>query len=272
MKWFRSYHRAPFDPKWLTVALRAKCRVAEVVCVWWALMDHASQQEDRGSIEGFDAEEAAAFFQIDQTAIEAVMVALQDKGCTNGKRIVNWESYQPDETSTKRVKEHRERSRNGDETVCNGEETKCNEISSISKSPSESELAQKLFDEWYALYPRKQGRGNALRAFRTALKKITFPELVAGVERYKRMKPDYADWAMPATWLNGERWLDKPSEPQKAAAAPAVDHYAASVSRLKNYRPGKFWSPMWGSRPEDGGEDLHPKALAEWRAQRGSAA
>lgn len=277
MKWFRSYHRAPFDPKWLTVALRAKCRVADVVAVWWALMDHASQQEDRGSIETFDAEEAAAFFQIDMTAVTAVMVALQDKGCTNGKRILNWEKYQRDETSTERVKKHRAKQC---ETVSSCSKTEGNEISSISSSPSESEIAQKLFDEWYELYPRKRGRGQALKAFRTALTKATFPELIAGVERYKRLKPAYADWRHPATWLNGEGWLDKPDDQPATAttsappspSAPAKSEREIWADRLARYRIGGYWPSNAGARPESGYCDAPEDLLTEWKRRQEQAA
>jgi hypothetical protein len=272
MKWFRSYHRAPFDPKWLTVALRAKCRVADVVAVWWALMDHASQQDDRGSIETFDAEEAAAFFQIDMAAVTAVMVALQDKGCTNGKRIVNWETYQRDETSTERVRKHRVKQ---DETVSQRSETTGNEITSVSVSLSESEQAQKLFDEWYAIYPRKQARGAALKAFRTALKKASFPELIAGVERYKRLKPAYADWMMPASWLNAERWKDEPDAAptsQATPSAPPKSDREVWADLLARYKPGGFWPPNKGARPETGYCDAPADLLTDWQHRTGANA
>lgn len=97
------------DPKWPVVARRASCRVADVAAIWWALEDYASQQDDRGSIEGFDPEQAAVYFQIEQTAVQAVMQALADKQCLTGKRIANWEEYQPEETSTDRVQRYRGR-------------------------------------------------------------------------------------------------------------------------------------------------------------------
>lgn len=70
------------------------------------------------------------------------------------------------------------------------------------------------FASFYARYPRKRSKGFALRAFRTARKKATFAEIMAGLERYK-FSPDPAYQPHPATWLNGERWNDV--EPDLAA-------------------------------------------------------
>lgn len=64
------------------------------------------------------------------------------------------------------------------------------------------------FEQFYTRYPRKRSRGYALRAFRTARKKATFAEIMAGLERYK-FSPDPAYQPHPATWLNGERWNDE---------------------------------------------------------------
>lgn len=67
------------------------------------------------------------------------------------------------------------------------------------------------FEVWYAAYPRHVAKGQALKAYRAARKKTDAKTLLDGIERYRRIKPDYADWAHPATWLNGERWLDEDS-------------------------------------------------------------
>ncbi len=67
------------------------------------------------------------------------------------------------------------------------------------------------FEQFWAAYPRKVGKLAARSAFDAALKKhgATLEQLLAGVERYKRHKPDYADWAHPRTWLCQGRWLDE---------------------------------------------------------------
>lgn len=55
MDWFRSWHGAPTDNKWLLIAKRAGVTPMMVSAVFWALLDYASQQEERGSVAGFDA-------------------------------------------------------------------------------------------------------------------------------------------------------------------------------------------------------------------------
>ena len=63
-------------------------------------------------------------------------------------------------------------------------------------------------DFWPA-YPRKVGKKNALAAFKKACDRAPLDEILAGLERYKRYKPAYADWMHPATFLNGDRWEDE---------------------------------------------------------------
>jgi hypothetical protein len=65
------------------------------------------------------------------------------------------------------------------------------------------------FDAWYAEYPLRRDRGHAWSAYRKARKKTDAETLLAGAKRYASdpaRKPDFT--AHPATWLNGERWLD----------------------------------------------------------------
>jgi hypothetical protein len=68
------------------------------------------------------------------------------------------------------------------------------------------EEAEKL----YEAYPRKKARPVAIRSILSALKKATFQELMAGVQRYGKetegTAPKYI--AHPATWFNQERWKD----------------------------------------------------------------
>jgi hypothetical protein len=75
-----------------------------------------------------------------------------------------------------------------------------------------------LFDQWWNVYPRKIGKGQARIAFRKALRKTDFQTLLSEAARYaeERFGQDQGFTAHPATWLNGERWLD-----EKDAARPA---------------------------------------------------
>ncbi len=75
------------------------------------------------------------------------------------------------------------------------------------------------FDEWYVAYPRHVGRGQALRAYRTARKKVTKEVLLRGArEAHSQFKAPYIPY--PASWLNGEHWADE--EPKGNGAYKSI--------------------------------------------------
>lgn len=86
------------------------------------------------------------------------------------------------------------------------------------------------FDEFWAVYPRKEGKGHARKAFPKAVKKIGWDALLSAVHEYR-------DWCQrsgeekrfiphPATWLNGERWNDERTEPVTRADTRMQAHIA----------------------------------------------
>jgi len=87
--WFRSWHGAPTDPKWLGIARRANVAPGIAVAVAWSLMDRASQADDRGSIAGYDADGIACFFGCEPDQVEAIVVAMTDKGMIADGRFTN---------------------------------------------------------------------------------------------------------------------------------------------------------------------------------------
>lgn len=113
MDWFRSHHGAPTDPKWQLIARRAGSPTCAVVALFWQLLDYASQQNDRGSVAGFDIEVAALYLGIDDDIAEGILAALRDKGLIDNDRLTNWDKRQPrrerEDTSTNRVRDHRAR-------------------------------------------------------------------------------------------------------------------------------------------------------------------
>jgi hypothetical protein len=114
MDWFRSWHGAPTDTKWLVIARRAKTIPANAAYVFWALEDYASQHADRGSVKGFDVEVCATYSGIEEDTISAILAALREKGIiTDADRLSAWEKRQPkrEDDSTERVRLMRERER-----------------------------------------------------------------------------------------------------------------------------------------------------------------
>jgi hypothetical protein len=71
--------------------------------------------------------------------------------------------------------------------------------------------AKAEFESWYERYPHKIGRAVAVKAFAVARRKADLQTLIDGLERYIRTKPSDRAWCNPSTWLNQERWKDRPA-------------------------------------------------------------
>ena len=111
--WFRSWHGAPTDPKWLLIARRANTSPGIVSAIVWALFDHASQAESRGLVDHFDVETYSAFSGFEEGVITTVITTLEDKGLIIDGRLAAWEKRQPkrEDGSAERAKAHRDRER-----------------------------------------------------------------------------------------------------------------------------------------------------------------
>lgn len=69
------------------------------------------------------------------------------------------------------------------------------------------------FDEFWVLYPRKVGKGQARKAWAKALKITTADVIIQALDRQVpdlRGKCEFCPH--PSTWLNGERWTDEPAK------------------------------------------------------------
>lgn len=93
------------------------------------------------------------------------------------------------------------------------------------KPDFESEFEKDL----WPIYPRKAGKGQALKAYCAARKQTSREIIVAGAERYalERAGQDHSFTKHPATWLNGQCWLDEPTPPRghSPPSAPKLTHH-----------------------------------------------
>jgi hypothetical protein len=87
------------------------------------------------------------------------------------------------------------------------------------------------FENWYATYPRKEGRKKALEAWMKACQKTRnvqplFDALVAQINNNWKGK-DKQFIPLPASWLNGERWEDEivPPKTNGNGQRPAPRYY-----------------------------------------------
>jgi len=117
--------------------------------------------------------------------------------------------------------------------------------------PSKQELLNDIsrkFDQFWAAYPRKKGKGQARTAFEKALTKTDIDTILAGVEAYKEHEDMYDPQfiAHPSTWLNGERWEDEHVEARVVPKSPYVGSEREWVKDMHDLgehfecRPGEF--------------------------------
>lgn len=214
--WFRSWHGAPTDPKWLGIAKRAGVAPGIAVAVAWALMDRASQAEKRGAIDGYDPDGLACFFGCEPEQVEAIVAAMVDKGMIVDDRFTNWDKRQPkrEDDSTKRVQAYRERQKEQvqrDATQRNAPETEA-ESDNPPVAP-QGGGAGVLFEEVASVFPRSPhiNEAKAERAFHR-LAAEDQATLLAAARRY-------------ATWFEEERARRKRSLVEALAFAPPLDKW-----------------------------------------------
>lgn len=149
MKWWRAYHGMPSDPKFLLVQRHiASQRVtdasqcvspvtrAEILAVWVSLLDFASQNDPRGSLEDLRPDEIAAVLEISDEAVHSIISAFEGRGMIVNKALKTWEKWQVnrEDDSAPRTREWRDRKRSekshnvthGDANVTHGDEEKRN--------------------------------------------------------------------------------------------------------------------------------------------------
>jgi hypothetical protein len=73
------------------------------------------------------------------------------------------------------------------------------------------------FNEFWAAYPRKTQKRDAIKAYRSALKRADADTILAGLKRY-RFKPERDYQPQAERWLNGDRWDDGQAEAVAAAS------------------------------------------------------
>lgn len=111
MQWFRSYHGAPTDNKLGLIAQKKGVARPVVIAVWWYVLDFGSQNTPRGTITGFEVEEAAFALGADEADVEACLAGFRERGMLDGDHIAAWDSRQPkrDDDSSERVKRFRDK-------------------------------------------------------------------------------------------------------------------------------------------------------------------
>ena len=122
--------------------------------------------------------------------------------------IVNWAAYQEEVTSKTTSK----RPANDQQTTTNNKDNKDNKG---------NKGTNVLFENFWKEYPRKTGKGNAVKAYDKAVENrdngstpAQFTDmLIEAIKVVKKTEQWHKDNGQfiphPTTWLNGQRWLDE---------------------------------------------------------------
>jgi hypothetical protein len=251
LDWFRSWHGAPTDNKWLVIAKRADVPAGMVSAVVWALFDHASQNESRGSVEDFDVETYATFSGFDEAKVAAIIAALNEKSVIVSGVLSAWQKRQPkrEDNSTERVREHRNAMKRN-ETHGNAREDK-EEIREEKKESGAVAPREEAFEEFWKAYPRRMGanpKAPAEKLFAAAVKSGADPaEIIAGATRCAtvdaaKINTEYIPQAVK--WLRDKRWRDYLDEPAAEEFVPDWD------GQIVRWLRGQGWSTRWyGAEP-----------------------
>lgn len=80
--------------------------------------------------------------------------------------------------------------------------------------------APEEFDRFWAKYPRKIGKGQAVKAWKAATKKAEPEAIISGLNAHLPQWAATEEKFIPhaATWLNGERWTDEVTQPKPTKA------------------------------------------------------
>lgn len=152
-----------------------------------------------------------------------------------------------------------------------GKEREGKEGNGNDASRTRPQMAHALPDGW-------QPSEDDLAAVKKGRPDLTPAQITAETERFRNHAK--ANNRTAHNWgPNFRNWLSKATiaEPLKngaangTAALASSDDEATWRTRLKGWKPGKLWSPMWGPRPGDPGCFVPPAILAEWKATQVTA-
>lgn len=102
-------------------------------------------------------------------------------------------------------------------------------------NPPISPQGDERFDRFWAVYPKKVGKGAARKSFAKAVLKCSVDDMITAVEKQKQSiqwtKDDGQFIPNPATWLNQERWDDRLDEKGSAPGGVAAGSNGRTQSK-----------------------------------------
>jgi hypothetical protein len=103
--------------------------------------------------------------------------------------------------------------------------------------------AAAAFEEFWSRYPKKEGKGAAVKAWKAATKKAEPSAILAGLDArvasWSAANTERKFIPLPTTWLNQERWTDEIDRPR--IVNPNIPEGWGSLPRAANDRRPEGW-------------------------------
>jgi hypothetical protein len=145
MPWLRLWNEMPTDPKWRAIGLKSKQPVSAIIAVFIMMLTNASaNSKNRGSLDNWSDEDAAAALELDEEAVKEIHVAMKGK-VLDGDRLTGWEKRQVlrEDDSTPRVRRHRAQKGNALQRCVTHSNAPDTDADSETDAESENESASK---------------------------------------------------------------------------------------------------------------------------------
>jgi hypothetical protein len=215
-RWFRVYEDVLDDPK----VQRLSGDLFKVLLNLWCLTSR-----NDGVLPPLD--EIVFATRMDYASCDKALKELQKRGLVENHsgtlKPHNWNVRQfKNDVSTNRVKRFRQRKRNGGETFHETPPERETETDTDTESEGRERVARATPPETFhwpknfrkqfeKVYPVQRGMAAGLAALENVKGKISFEFLIAAIRKYEATKPPDREWLNPKTYIEQERWNDKPA-------------------------------------------------------------
>ena len=246
MAWYKVDDRLPTSRKLMRIPRRDRPAAIGI----WTLAGAWSMHE---MTDGFVPAYAIEEWGGDETHADALVTAgmweRDERDGDSGYQFVNWDEYQPTKADVEARRE-RDRERKRNQPRDKGGKFAGRTVNAVDSTRNDTESARtstdstvplpspplpitnahpsgSAFDDWWAIWGKKKAKGDAEKAYKAALKKISHDDLMAKTRAYwdhvKATGTDLTYVPYPATWLRAEQWDDDLGPSQARRLDPLKD-------------------------------------------------
>ena len=250
MAWYKVDDRLPTSRKLIRIP---RSKRAAAIGVWtlagaWSMHDMTDGFVPAYMIEEWGGDESHA-----DALVNAGMWEEDERDGDPGYQFVNWDEYQPTKADVEAKRERdRERKRNqprdkggkfagrtvdavdSARKILDSERNISDSTVPLPSPPLPLTNAQpsvarepSRFPDWWSAWGKKKAKGDAEKAYKAALKKISHDDLMAKTRAYwehvKASGTDLTYVPYPASWLRAEQWDDDLGPQQAPRLDPLKD-------------------------------------------------